>query len=209
VIASLSGLIAEKGNTEVVIDVNGVGYRVALSLLSLASLPEVGQRCTLRVRTVVREDAFDLYGFLGRDEEELFLLLTSVSHVGPKLALNVLSGLQVQELVSAIAKGDVVRLTKLHGVGKKTAERLVLELKEKVKSLSTQTSVSASGRAAPRVSSVEADVASALQNLGYKEGQAQQGVATAIDRLGAEAPFEAVFREALKALRAPQSSSGA
>ena len=134
-IASVKGLVQEKSATEVIVDVSGVGYRVALSTLSLARLPEVGHPVTLRIRTVVREDAFDLYGFLSRPEEELFLLLTSVSHVGPKLAINVLSGLEVEELTSAIARGDVARLTKIHGVGKKTAERLVLELKEKVKLL--------------------------------------------------------------------------
>jgi Holliday junction DNA helicase RuvA len=138
VIAGLKGIVAEKNLSDAVIDVNGVGYRVNLSLLTLSSLPEVGQGVALRIRTVVREDAFDLFGFLSRTEEELFLMLTSVSHVGPKVAMNVLSGLEVDELVAAIAKGDVARLTKIHGVGRKTAERLVLELKEKVKTIALE-----------------------------------------------------------------------
>lgn len=196
-IGSLKGLVQEKNLTEVIIDVSGVGYRVALSLLSLARLPEPGQPVTLRIRTVVREDALDLYGFLSRPEEELFLLLTSVSHVGPKLALNVLSGLEVEELTGAIAKGDVARLTKIHGVGKKTAERLVLELKDKLKKMAFET---ASG---PQVvlSKGTSDLVSALINLGYKQEQASNAAQLASERGGENAPFELLFREALKSLR--------
>ena len=200
-IAALKGLVLEKNLTDVVIDVNGVGYRVGLSLLSLARLPEVGQPVTLRIRTVVREDALDLYGFLSRAEEELFLLLTSVSHVGPKLGINVLSGLEVEELTAAIAKGDVARLTKIHGVGKKTAERLVLELKEKVKLLVLDGVPSSGKNKAPKPASVSSDLISALVNLGYKEAQAEQAAQLAEERAGAEAPFELLFRESLKSLR--------
>ncbi len=198
-IAALKGLVLEKSPTDVVVDVNGVGYRVMVSLLTLAALPAVGAPVAVRVRTVVREDALDLYGFLSRQEEELFLLLTSVSHVGPKLAINVLSGLEVDELAAAIARGDVARLTRLHGVGKKTAERLVLELKEKVKLLDAGTPAGKKpGRAAPSPSS---DLVSALVNLGYKEAQAEQAAQLATERAGAEPTFELLFREALKALR--------
>ena len=134
-IAALRGTLQEKNLDEAIIDVGGVGYRVFFSSLTLGKLPAEGQPVQVRVRTVVREDAFELFGFLTRAEEEMFLLLTSVSHVGPRLALTVLSGMEVPELVAAIAKGEVARLTKIHGIGKKTAERLVLELKEKVKTL--------------------------------------------------------------------------
>ncbi len=199
-IAFLKGLVLEKDVTEVIVDVNGVGYRVALSILSLARLPEVGQPVTLRIRTVVREDALDLYGFSSRPEEELFLLLTSVSHVGPKLAINVLSGLEVAELTAAIAKGDVARLTKIHGVGKKTAERLVLELKEKVKLLVLDGVPAAKGKSS-KPASTSSDLISALVNLGYKEAQAEQAAQLAEERAGAEAPFELLFRESLKSLR--------
>jgi holliday junction DNA helicase RuvA len=199
-IGALKGLVLEKNLTEVLVDVGGVGYRVALSLLSLARLPELGQPVTLRIRTVVREDALDLYGFLSRAEEELFLLLTSVSHVGPKLAINVLSGLEVEELTNAIAKGDVARLTKIHGVGKKTAERLVLELKEKVKLLVVEGTPS-TGKKASKPASALSDLISALVNLGYKEAQAEQAAQLAEERAGVEAPFELLFRESLKSLR--------
>lgn len=200
-IASLKGVVAEKNLSDVVIDVNGVGYRVHLSLIALASLPETGAPVHLRIRTVVREDAFDLFGFLTRTEEELFLLLTSVSHVGPKMGLNVMSGLETEELVNAIAKGEVARLTKIHGVGRKTAERLVLELKDKVKTLSLEAKPGGVKRTVAPEAGVTADLISALVNLGYKAPQAESAAQAASERAGEGAPFELVFREALKVLR--------
>lgn len=200
-IASLKGVVAEKNVSDAVVDVNGVGYRVHLSLLTVSSLPEAGQPVTLRIRTVVREDALDLFGFLTRTEEDLFLLLTSVSHVGPKVAMNVLSGLEVEELIAAIAKGDVARLTKIHGVGRKTAERLVLELKEKVKALSLEAKPGGAKRPVSAEAGRTADLISALINLGYKDAQAEAAAQTAGERAGEGAAFELVFREALKVLR--------
>ena len=198
-IASLKGILTEKNPVDVIVEVNGVGYRVNLSALTCAALPPVGENVFLRVRTVVREDAFDLFGFLSRSEEELFLLLTSVSHVGPKLALNVMSGLATDELVAAIGKSDVVRLTKIHGVGRKTAERLVLELKDKMKGLAMESS---SASAAPsKGASMMNDLISALVNLGYREPQAEAAAKTATERVGDSAAFESVFRESLKVLR--------
>jgi Holliday junction DNA helicase RuvA len=179
--------------------VHGVGYRVFFSLLSLSKLPEQGQQVNVRIRTVVREDALDLYGFVSQREEELFQLLTSVSHVGPKVALNVLSGLEVDELVSAIAKGEVARLTKIHGVGRKTAERLVLELKDKMKLLAPE---AGGAKGQPRVEAgAKSDLISALVNLGYKELQAQAAADAVVSGQPDDAPFELLFREALKALR--------
>jgi Holliday junction DNA helicase RuvA len=200
VIAALKGVVAEKNLSDAVIDVNGVGYRVNLSLLTLSSLPDSGQAVSLRIRTVVREDALDLFGFLTRTEEELFLLLTSVSHVGPKVAMNVLSGLEVEELVAAIAKGDVARLTKIHGVGRKTAERLVLELRDKVKEISLEAKPGGK-KPVLNTGGVTADLVSALINLGYKEPQAEAAAQAASERAGEGAQFELLFREALKVLR--------
>lgn len=199
-IAGLKGVVLEKNLNDAVIDVNGVGYRVFFSLLSLARLPDEGQPAKVRVRTVVREDALDLFGFLSRQEEEMFLLLTSVSHVGPKLALNVMSGLEVNDLAQAIARGEIARLTKIHGVGKKTAERLVLELKDKVKFVTLEGKAAGSESAAP-ASGAKADLVKALVNLGYKAQQAEKAAEVASEQAGADAPFEALFREALKALR--------
>ena len=198
-IASLKGVVAEKGVSDVIIDVNGVGYRVAMSLIALTRMPEVGAQTHVRIRTVVREDAFDLYGFLTRAEEDLFLQLTSVSHVGPKMAIGVLSGLDVDELTASIAKGDVARLTRIHGVGKKTAERLVLELKDKMKLINIESGGKV--KKAPAATSARSDLVSALVNLGYKEAQAE-GAAEALEAtVPADAPFELQFREALKVLR--------
>ncbi len=197
-IASLKGLVTEKNASDAVVDVQGVGYRVNLSLLALSKLPELGAPTSLRIRTVVREDAFELFGFLSRTEEELFLLLTSVSHVGPKMALNVMSGLDVDELIGALVRGEVVRLTKIRGVGRKTAERLVLELKEKAKLLSLEGKPQPSGT---RASAPASDLISALINLGYKEAQAETAAQKAAESVGEEAGFELQFREALKVLR--------
>ncbi|MBL8918427.1 MAG: Holliday junction branch migration protein RuvA [Myxococcaceae bacterium] len=197
-IAGLKGVLVEKGPLEAIIDVQGVAYRVAVSTVASARLPPIGQPVSVRVRTVVREDALDLYGFLSKTDEDLFLLLTSVSQVGPKMALTVLSGLDTPELIAALSRGEVARLTKIHGVGKKTAERLVLELKDKVRLLGGEVgSPAASKPAGPG----QNDLVSALVNLGYRPAQAEAAAATAIERAGADVAFEAQFREALKVLR--------
>ena len=193
-IARLRGVVLEKGLSDAVLDVQGVGYRVALSLLSLARLSPEGQSAELRVRTVVREDALELYGFLSAEEEQMFLLLTSVSHVGPKLALSVLSGLEVSDLAEALSRGDIARLTRIHGVGKKTAERLVIELRDKAKALAT-------GAPLAPASGARRDLVSALENLGYRPEAAQEVADAVAARLGAEAPFETLFREALRTLQ--------
>lgn len=199
-IAALRGTVQEKSLDEAIIDVGGVGYRVFFSSLTLGKLPAEGEGVQVRVRTVVREDAFELFGFLSRAEEELFLLLNSVSHVGPRLALAVLSGMEVPELVAALSRGEVARLTKIHGVGKKTAERLVLELKEKVNTLHLE-QVAAQAKPATPVSGHMADLISALVNLGYKQPQAEKAAESVTERLGGEATFQLLFREALKVLR--------
>jgi len=197
VIASLQGTLLEKSEGEAVIEVGGVGYRVVFSSLTLARLPAAGEQVRVRVRTVVREDAFELFGFLGPLEETMFTLLTSVSHVGPRLAMTVLSGLEVDELVVALERGEVARLTRIHGVGRKTAERLVLELKEKVKTL-PRAAPSRAGE--PRIEGPRADLVSALANLGYRPAQAEAAAEAALEKLGA-AELKALLREALRTLR--------
>jgi Holliday junction DNA helicase RuvA len=196
-IASLNGTVLEKSEDEAIIEVAGVGYRVAFSVLTLARLPAVGEAVRVRVRTVVREDAFELFGFLGPVEEAMFTLLTSVSHVGPRLAMTVLSGLEVDELVVALERGEVARLTRIHGVGRKTAERLVLELREKVKVLPRSTPATA-----PRVGDegARADLVSALANLGYRPAQAEAAADAALSKLG-PGELESLLREALRTLR--------
>lgn len=198
-ISRLRGTVLEKDAEEATIDVGGVGYRVNFSTLALGKLPAEGQPVEVRVRTVVREDAFELFGFLTKGEEETFQLLTGVTRVGPRLALSVLSGMEVPELVAALSRGEVARLAKIHGVGKKTAERLVLELKDKVKTLHLE--AVARGTPSAPAGGTHSDLVSALLNLGYKQPQAEKAAELAGERLGAEASFQALFREALKSLR--------
>ncbi|MBS2028896.1 MAG: Holliday junction branch migration protein RuvA [Deltaproteobacteria bacterium] len=201
-IARLSGTVEEKTEDTLVVDVNGVGYRVNMSLIALTRAPREGERVKLRIQTVVREDAFDLFGFLDSEEEELFKLLTSVSHVGPKTAIGVLSGIEPGDLAEAIRTANVNRLKSIHGVGKKTAERLVVELKDKVELLGV---VKGSRNATPNVvrpGDTGSELLSALLNLGYKPAQAERLAQQANEKLGEGAALESLVKEALKAARA-------
>ena len=195
-IARLSGTLAEKREGEVVLDVGGVGYRVHVSGLCLASLPPAGERVALRTYTHVREDALDLYGFAGEEEEAVFRALIGVKSVGPRAAQNILSGIEPRELAVAVAGGDVARLTRVPGVGKKTAERLVVELKEKLVALAR----AAAPRAARPRAGVLEQLEQALIGLGYRPQQAVQ----AVEALGEGAegrPLDDLLREALKRFR--------
>jgi Holliday junction DNA helicase RuvA len=194
VIARLDGVLVEKRGDAAVVDVQGVGYLVHLSLQSAARLPE-GGRVQLRCYTHVREDALQLFGFATPEEEELFHLLISVSGVGPKLAVNVLSGMPAQELAAAILHGELARLTKISGVGKKTAERLVLELKDKIKQSGL---VAARPSQPPPAADADQALLSALINLGYRPAAAERTAEAVRRSLGATAPLEARLREALK-----------
>ncbi len=195
-IARLSGTVSEKGADHAILDVGGVGYLVHLSAVTLAQLPPHGHAATLRTFTNVRQDAIELYGFASEDEESVFRALIDVKGVGPRAAQNILSGIQAKDLAAAIAQGDVGRLTKVPGIGKKTAERLVVELREKLALL-----VRAAGpaKAAPGAGALE-QLRTALVNLGYKTPQAD----AAVDALRAEADGKKVdelVRDALKLLR--------
>jgi holliday junction DNA helicase RuvA len=196
VIARLSGTVLEKRGDAAVLDVQGVGYLVHLSLQSMAGLPPEGARAQLRCYTHVREDALQLFGFLTPEEEQLFHLLISVSGVGPKLGINILSGMPATELASAILHGELARLTKIPGVGKKTAERLVLELKDRLRT-SGLVNGAGSSRPPPTASSDEV-LLSALVNLGYRPAAAERTAETVRRNLGAAAPLEDQLREALR-----------
>ena len=191
-IAQLAGSLAYKSPEHLVVDVHGVGYQVFVSLSSFYRLPEPGQAVQLFIHTHVREDALQLYGFAERAEKELFLLLVGVSGIGPRLALNILSGTPVDELQQALEAGDLVRLVAIPGVGKKTAERLVVELRDKIKLLKG-TLGSDNGRAA---GGLEAEAVSALINLGYRQSEAERAVKAA--RSAGANDLEAVIRTALK-----------
>jgi Holliday junction DNA helicase RuvA len=194
-IARLTGLVAEKSEDHAVLDVNGVGYRVQLSAVSLSALPPPGEKISLRTYTHVREDALQLFGFASEEEEEAFRALIAVKSVGPRAAQNILSGIEARELARAVADGDVVRLTKVPGVGKKTAERLVLELKEKLVALAR----AAAPRAAPAQGPFD-QLEQALLGLGFKPSQAEAAVEALRDKAEGKG-VDDLLREALKLLR--------
>ncbi|MGE0450395.1 MAG: Holliday junction branch migration protein RuvA [Vicinamibacterales bacterium] len=193
-IAHLRGRLFEKQPNRLVVDVNGVGYDVAVPLSTFYGIGDAGADISLRIHTHVREDAIALFGFATRLELDLFERLISVSGIGPKVALAVLSGIDPPELIRAIQDGDIARLTAIPGVGKKTAERIVLELKDRLPA-SAQPAAPA-GAAKP--SAVADDVLSALMNLGYHRPLAERAVERAVKESGGE--FEQTLRQALREL---------
>jgi Holliday junction DNA helicase RuvA len=195
-IARLSGTVVEKGPDHAVVDVGGVGYLVHLSAASAATLPAAGAPATLRTYTHVREDALQLFGFATEDEEAVFRALIDVKGVGPRAAQNILSGIAPRELAQAVAQGDVARLTRAPGVGKKTAERLVVELKEKLAILAC---AAGPARAKPGEGALE-QLRTALLNLGYKPPQADGAVDALREDAGAK-KLDELLRDALKLLR--------
>ena len=197
-IALVKGELAYKSIDHVIVDVNGVGYRLFIPLSTFYSLPEQG-RVQLFVHTHVREDTLQLYGFSTIEEKELFVTLIGISGVGPKLAVNVLSHIPVSELKTAIVHGDIKRLSSLPGIGKKTAERLVLELKDKLSaSVRLPSGAAGTGHAAGRQLDPLNDVISALVNLGYKEAQARRILASM--EVAPDTPMEEILKGALKVL---------
>jgi holliday junction DNA helicase RuvA len=197
-IGQLRGRLADKRPSQVMVDVGGVGYLVAVPLSTYAALGELHTEVTLLIHTHVREDTLALYGFLSSREKHFFELLLGASGVGPSLALKILSGMTVEELVPAIRGGDVVRLTKIPGVGRKTAERMVVELKDKLEAVTVAEEKQPTSKAG-----VEADVVSALTNLGYDGRQAESAVAEG-KRAAGVTSFEKLLKAALQALAAPK-----
>jgi holliday junction DNA helicase RuvA len=201
-IGQLRGRLADKRPNQVLVDVGGVGYLVQVPLSTFASLGELRTEVTLLIHTHVREDAFSLYGFLSSREKHFFELLLSASGVGPSLALKILSGMSVEELVPAIRGGDLARLTRIPGVGRKTAERMVVELKDKLEAVA----IEAEKPAAASSAGTEADVVSALVNLGYETRAAENAVSEAKPKVGI-ASFEKLLRASLQSLSAPKGRS--
>jgi Holliday junction DNA helicase RuvA len=198
-IGQLRGRLAEKRPNQVLVDVGGVGYLVQVPLSTYAALGELHTEVTLLIHTHVREDALALYGFVSAREKHFFEMLLSASGVGPSLALKILSGMSVEELVPAIRGSDLVRLTKIPGVGRKTAERMVVELKDRLEIVTAE----AEKPAAASPAGVEADVISALVNLGY-DGRAAEGAVGEAKRAAGTANFEKLLRAALQSLTAPK-----
>ena len=199
-IASLRGNILEKHPNRIVVDVNGVGYDVFVPLSTFYGLGEPGSAITVRIHTHVREDALVLYGFATLLEQELFERLISVSGIGPKVALAVLSGIEPQEFIRAIERGDLARLTAIPGVGKKTSERIVLELKDRLPRGKVAAIVA--GDTAPEAPVLRDDVVSALVNLGYHRPLAENAAEAAIKTLAStpDAGFERMLKQALREL---------
>ena len=193
-IAHLRGRVLRKSPQEVVVDVGGVGYRVAIPVSTFYRVGDEGDELSLRIHTQVREDTLALFGFLTAGEQEVFERLISVAGVGPKLAVSILSGIEVGDFVSALRGNDLARLTRIPGVGKKTAERLVLELKDKLPAI-------VAGEAAVAAPSADAspkdDLLSALGNLGYSRPEVERAVDRALNADPA-GRFEDLLRRALQ-----------
>ncbi|HXF13109.1 MAG TPA: Holliday junction branch migration protein RuvA [Terriglobales bacterium] len=187
-IAHLRGKLIARHPNQVIVDAMGVGYDVTISVPTFSELPPTGGEVSLHIHTHVREDQIALYGFVRPEEKHLFEKLISVSGIGPKLAITILSGMPTNEMTSAIRGNDVARLTKIPGIGRKTAERMVLELRDKLPPAGTD-----QVHVVPSLSSVQEDVLSALMNLGYLRASAEKALST-IEKNGS---FDAMFRAAL------------
>ena len=192
-IAHIRGRLIARRPNQAVVEAGGVGYDLAISVPTFSGLPQTGNEVALHVHTHVREDAIALYGFLRLEEKQLFEKLIAVSGIGPKLAITVLSGMAAEALVAAIRGNDLGQLTRVPGIGRKTAERMVLELRDKLEGFGAAPTKTAAA------SPVEDDVLSALLNLGYARPLAERAV-TAAAKNGGAASFDALFRNALAAL---------
>jgi Holliday junction DNA helicase RuvA len=193
VIAQISGTLAQKIPCEIVVDVSGLGYQVLIPLNVFYQLPEIGAPVRLQIYTHVRDDALQLFGFQDLAEKQIFLLLIGVSGIGPKLAINILSGIPAEELARALKEGDQVRLVAIPGVGRKLAERMIVELKDKLATLSTFGAESAKPESG---SQLMQDAVSALVNLGYKKPEAEKMVGEVLKK--GERSLENVLKETLR-----------
>lgn len=191
-IAKISGMLEHKVPGEVIVDVGGVGYHIFIPLSVFYRLPDVGGAVSLHIHTHLREDALQLFGFLEHEEKQVFLLLNSVAGIGPKLAINILSGIPAEELARALKEGDQPRLLSIPGVGKKLAERMIVELRDKFLRVPSEEIGRADG------SQLMRDAVSALVNLGYRQGDAEKSVRE-ITRQG-EKTLGEVLKEALRRL---------
>jgi Holliday junction DNA helicase RuvA len=203
-IAHLSGTLLSKQATSVILEVAGVGYEVSIPLSTFYELEDPGSSVQLRIYTHVREDALQLYGFKTARERELFLRLISVSGIGPKLGITLLSGMSADEMIASIRTNNLAKLTLIPGVGRKTAERLVMELRDKVASLSSaeleeELGIKSDKSAAPTEDSMRADALSALLNLGYQRNAAEKAVASAAGEAG-DVSVESILRLSLRKL---------
>jgi Holliday junction DNA helicase RuvA len=202
-IASLTGILKQKTPHSIIVDVHGVGYEAVVPLTTFYQLPSQNETVHLWTYTHVREDALQLFGFSTVEEKKIFLLLLGISGIGPKLAINILSGLPLAELVSAVKRGDVAKLSSIPGIGKKTAARLALELKEKILAVAVDSSMA--GPIVEKDAQRIEDAVSALVHLGYKAPLAKDAVKTVLQSRNGESggdglPIEELIKETLKVL---------
>ncbi len=193
-IAHLRGKLLAKHPNQAIVETGGVGYDVTITVPTFSDLPAIGGEVTLHIHTHVREDLIALYGFLRPAEKRLFEKLITVSGIGPKLAITILSGMAADEMTSAIRGNDVNRLTRIPGIGKKTAERMVLELRDKLAPEGV-----AESAVMPARNAVDEDVLSALVNLGYQRPAAERALAS-VQKDGKDSSFEVMFRQTLAVL---------
>ena len=199
-IALLSGKIAYKGISHIVVDTQGVGYRVFIPLTTFYELPEAGETVTLHIHTSVKEDAINLFGFYTREERELFQLMISVSGIGPKVAMGILSRIAARELLEAISGGNLAKLITVPGVGKKMAERLILELKEKAVKKMAADQVPVMDARQKQNDMIREDVLSALVNLGYKANAARDALDKVVRDAEGEPAMDQLLKKALNIL---------
>jgi Holliday junction DNA helicase RuvA len=196
-IAQIRGHLIEKSPASVIVEASGIGYQLFISLTTFYDLPQSLQSVVLHTHTHVREDLLQLYGFSTLLEKELFQILIGVSGIGPKLAINILSGISPPELVRSLGSGDMARLVSIPGVGRKTAERMVLDLQEKAQKIQSRGVYPQTVR--PSADGIAEDVVSALVNLGYKRNQAEKAVESVFQQTP-EITLEKALKESLRVL---------
>lgn len=199
-IARIKGILVYKSISHVIVDANGIGYRIFVPLTTFYELPETGQSVNLNIYTHVKEDALHLFGFHTREDQSIFQMLISVSGIGPKLALNIISGIPVHEFIRAVTQGNLSRLVAIPGVGKKTAERMVLELKDKILKLDLGEMAAEGASGIEKDSAMKEDALSALVNLGYKNAAAKNAIDKVIAEASGTLSLDILLKEALKSL---------
>ena len=198
-IAHIQGRLHFKSPENLIIDVDGIGYQVHVPLTTFYELPDIGNTVALHIHTHVREDALQLYGFQAQEEKALFVRLMGVAGIGPRLAVNILSGISPAELAECLGQGNLARLISIPGVGRKTAERIMVEMRDKLPALAADRDIALSVKNAAD-EAVMNDAISALVNLGYKKGVARKAIDEAIKRLEGELNLESLLKESLRAL---------
>lgn len=194
-IASIKGILSYKSISHIIVDVQGIGYRIMVPLSTFYELPDIGQSVELNIHTHVREDLINLFGFITPKEKEIFQLMVSISGIGPRLAINILSGISADELTRALSAGNAGKLVSVPGVGRKTAERMIVELKDRVVKISAVETLSE-----VEDEPIKEDALSALINLGYKSATAQKAVDEAFEKFEDERTLELLLTESLKIL---------